>query len=103
MTDTFLDKFNWTMEWLKQPGTIKFLGGIAATLGFAYTQADLDKWIGATVAFSMLVNGLYDNNGRRPITPAELNKSLTTAEIAELVRLRKADIALAKECPQPKA
>lgn len=82
------------VEWLKQPSTIKFVGGLLSAFGFVYTQADLEKWTAAAVGFSLLINGLYDNNPRRP--PEESIDSLsdklvcmTPEQRVELMKLYK--------------
>jgi hypothetical protein len=89
------------VNWLKQPSTIKAIGGIAAGLGFAWTQADLEKWTAAAVGFSILINGLYDQNPRKSApkdnTIEDLDATITTEQLIELVRLRKARIAAEKK------
>ena len=82
--------------WLKQPSTIKAIGGIAGFLGFAYTQADLEKWTAAVVGFSVLVNGVYDNIPRaKALTLDELCcqlKKLTPEKRTELMTIYKSKI-----------
>jgi len=79
--------------WLKQPSTIKMLGAASGFLGFAYTQADLEKWTAGIVAFSMFINGFYDNIPRaKSLTVEKLCgylKKLTPEERAELMKLYK--------------
>lgn len=69
------DKIKWLFCWLAQPSTIKALGGVAAGLGYAVTQKNLEVWTAGAVAFGVLVNGLYDNVPRVPSS-----KSCQTSE-----------------------
>jgi hypothetical protein len=68
MDEVLACKLKWFLNWLAQPSTIKALGGVAGLIGFLVTQESLEKWTAAVVAFAMLVNGLYDNNSRKPST-----------------------------------
>jgi hypothetical protein len=107
---TLAEKINTALEFIKQPSTIKGLIAAAGAVGYAIDQTKLLDILGGVAALVAIVNLFYDANPRKSIdseVPAavvvdKLNKTLTTAQIAELVKLRKADIAAEKACPPGK-
>ena len=97
-------KINTLLEFLKQPSTIKAIGTLAGAIGYAIDPTKVVEILMALQVFFGAINLFYDANPRKSIdseTPAakgvsELNKTLTTAQIAELVKLRKAQIEAEK-------
>lgn len=98
-------KINTLIEFLKQPSTIKALGTLAGTVGYYIDPTKVVEILMALQVFFGAINLFYDANPRKSVDaepPAaamgvsDLDKVLTTAQIVELVRLRKAKIAAEK-------
>jgi hypothetical protein len=98
-------KINTLIEFLKQPSTIKALGTLAGAVGYYIDPSKVVEILMALQVFFGAINLFYDANPRKSVdaepaivaSVADLDKVLTTAQLAELVRLRKAKIASDKE------
>ena len=99
------NKINTMLEFLKQPSTIKALGTLAGAVGYIIDPTKLVEILGAITVFTGAINLFYDANPRKAVdsepsatgaTVADLDKTLTTDQLAELVRLRRAKIAADK-------
>jgi hypothetical protein len=92
---------NKLVDWLKQPSTIKFIVTAAGAVGWYIDAAALDKIIGIVVLAIGVINGFYDQNPRKPEpknnTIEDLDAAITTEQLIELVRIRKARIAEGKK------
>ena len=98
-------KLNTLLEFLKQPSTIKSLGTLAGAVGYVIDPSKVVEILMALQVFFGAINLFYDANPRKSVsaepikaagTVAELDKTLTTDQLVELVRLRKAKIAADK-------
>jgi hypothetical protein len=89
------------MDWLKQPSTLKALVMAAGMAGWTITPEYQERilFIGGIIYAGL--GAFYDQQPRTPTAPppcdpVALEATLTTAQIAEVVRLRKAKMAAAK-------
>jgi hypothetical protein len=96
---------NTLLEFLKQPSTIKALGTLAGAVGYVIDPSKVVEILMALQVFFGAINLFYDANPRKSVSSegpsigssvAELNKTLSTDQLVELVRLRRAKIAADK-------
>lgn len=85
-------------DWISQPSTIKAAMVLAGFIGYKIDPSKLQAIVEAVGVLYIGIQAFYNQQPRKPAEPtpcdpAVLEATLTTAQIAEIVKLRKAKIA----------